>query len=266
MAEIFAAYADDLEARGKPAERVRDAWKRLAPTFAAMLPEHVSRLLSRAYVAERRREGAGDGTIRRELGALRSALRWQSKATPAVVELPSPPPSRDRFLTRDEYAALLGAAQSDHIRLFIILALATAARKTAILELTWDRVDFAGGRIDLGGGSGNKRRGVKPMTQRAREALEFAYAARTCEHVIEYRGGPVLRIDKAFRRTVERSGIPHCGPHDLRRSAARWMVESGVPIEAVSQYLDHTDVRTTMKTYARFSPDFLAGAAQALEV
>ena len=41
-----------------------------------------------------------------------------------------------------EYERMLAKAETPHIRLFIILALSTAGRMTAILELTWDRVDF----------------------------------------------------------------------------------------------------------------------------
>mgnify|MGYP006423973977 CR=1 FL=1 len=34
----------------------------------------------------------------------------------------------------------------------------------------------------------------------------------------------------------------------------------------ISQYLGHSSTRETERTYARFSPDHLRGAAEALEV
>ena len=37
-----------------------------------------------------------------------------------------------------------------HLALFVELAIATGGRKSAICELTWDRVDFDGRLIDLG--------------------------------------------------------------------------------------------------------------------
>lgn len=266
MSAIYAAYIADLEAREKPTQRVVDAWKRLEAAFGALRPDQVTKAGSRMYVAARRAQGVKDGTIRTELGMLKTALRSHDKRTPAEVEMPAAGEPPERFITRDEYVRLRDAARSDHIRLFIILALATAARKSAILQLTWERVDFEAGRINLGRRVGNKGRGVKPMTREARAALEAAYAGRTCDHVIEYAGQPVGSIDKAFTRAVERAGLSEIGPHDIRRSAGRWMAEDGVPMEQIAAYLDHRDMRVTTKHYARFSPDFLAGPARSLEV
>jgi hypothetical protein len=36
-------------------------------------------------------------------------------------------------------------------------------------------------------------------------------------------------------------------------------------MEVIAQYLGHEDVSVTRKVYARFGPQYLAGAAQALE-
>ncbi len=99
---------------------------------------------------------------------LRAALRWHDKNTPAVVELPSKPPPVDKYLTRAEYERLLAKAETPHIRLFIILALSTAGRMTAILELTWDQVDFERELIRLGDGTKRRKgRETVPMTARA---------------------------------------------------------------------------------------------------
>lgn len=266
VADIVLAYADDLEERGKSGERVRYAMKRLREKFGVLRPDQVTKKLCREYIAERRDHGVSDGTIRTELGRLRSALVAHDKRTAAEIELPPDPGARERWITREEYARLRDATRSDHMRLFVVLALATAARKGAILQLTWDRVDFETGRINLGKRVGNKGRGVKPMTPEARRELEKAYAGRTCGYVIEYAGKPLGSIDAAFARAVKRAGIPKIGPHDIRRSAGRWMAEDGVPMAEIAAYLDHKDMKVTIKHYAVFSPDFLAGAARSLEV
>jgi integrase len=94
-----------------------------------------------------------DGTIRREGGVLRAALAWAVKEKwinpPAPhVELPPVPPPRERWLMREEVAKLIEACATPHVRLFVMLAYYTAARRGAILELTWDRVHFERRRID----------------------------------------------------------------------------------------------------------------------
>ena len=260
VATIYAAYLMD-----KGTERARYAWKQLAGTFGPLRPDQVDRKLCRAYIAKRRKAPVGDGTIHTELTFLRAALLWRSKATPAVIELPSKPAPKADYLTREQYQRLLASAATPHVRLFIILALATGGRMTAILQLTWQRVDFERGQSQLGDGRQmRKGRATVPMTDTARAELMKAAEARTCDHVIEYAGGPILRIVKAFRAVAAAAGMPWCTPHVLRHTAAVWMAEAGVPITEISQYLGHSDSRITEKVYARYSPGHLSRAARAL--
>lgn len=264
-AAIYSAWQKDKqEARSAP--RAIDAWKALAPHFGHLRPDQTDRTTCRAYIARRRARGRSDGTIGRELSCLRASLRWNDRNTPALIELPPQPAPKERYLTRGEYERLRDAAKSPHIRLFIILALATAGRASALLDLTWDRVDLDRGRIVLSDGTvGGKRRAVVPMTDTARIALtEYAAAALT-PWVIEWAGKKVGSIKKGFERAVIAAGLVDVTPHVLRHTAAVWMAESGVPMEAIAQYLGHSDARTTYRVYARFSPDYLAGAAKALE-
>jgi integrase len=209
------------------------------------------------------------------------ALRWHGKgATPATFEMPAPPPPKDVYLTREQYRALREAARTTpHLHLFVVLAYTTAGRKSAILELTWDRVDFERGLIQLSRTvlspiemaksevpRNNKRRALVPMTETARKALLQAKAAALTDHVIEYAGDPVAEIKKAFRRAVERAGLPAVvSPHALRHTAAVHMAESGVPMAEIAQFLGHTSEAIMFKIYARFSPTYLRKAADALE-
>ena len=153
-----------------------------------------------------------------------------------------------------------------HLRLFVVLALATAGRMTAILELTWDRVDLESGVIRLGLGERRRKgRATVPMTDRARAALLEAARARTSDHVVEWGGEAVGKIRKAFAAAAKAAGLLWCTPHVLRHTAAVWMAEAGVPMAEIAQYLGHTDSRITERVYARFSPTYLRGAAGALD-
>lgn len=265
VAEIIAAYIADK--RGNPgAERARYAKLRLEPVFGHLRPDQVDRALCRAYVQQRRRAKAQDGTIIKELSVLRAALRWHDRATPAIVELPPQPPPRSRHLTRDQYRALRDAAASPHIRLFIVLAYTTAGRASAILELTWDRVDFERGVIRLGlGESRAKGRAAVPMTDSARAELAKAKPAALTEHVIEYAGRPVASVKTGFAHAAAAAELPWCSPHVLRHTAAVHMAEGGVPMSEIAQYLGHSSAAVTYRVYARYSPDYLRRAALALE-
>lgn len=50
----------------------------------------------------------------------------------------------------------------------------------------------------------------------------------------------------------------------FRHSAAVWQAEANIPFSQIAQFLGHTDSRITERVYSRFSPSFLANAAEAL--
>lgn len=164
-------------------ERMTWAWKRLQDDFGHLRPDQITRQKCREYVAKRRRRGRGDNTIRKELTTLRSALRWNDKNTPAVVEMPPMPTPREVFITKADRDKLIESAIAPHMKLFIQLAWFTAGRKDSILALEWDHVDFERGVIDLGQGVGNKRRAKPPISPTLRTALLDAYKARTTRNL-----------------------------------------------------------------------------------
>ena len=266
VAEIMALYLTD-KAELAGGERARYAWQRLSPVFAHLRPDQIDRPLCRAYVLQRRRAKAQDGTTLKELSSLRAALRWQDKNTPAVIEMPPAPPPRSRHLTREQYRALRDAArQTPHLYMFVVVAYTTAGRASAVLELTWDRVDLDAGMIRLGlGETRAKGRATVPITDSAREALLEAREAALSDYVVEYAGRRVLSVKRAFAAAAERAGVPWCTPHVLRHSAAVHMAESGIPMAEIAQFLGHSSESVTFRTYARFSPNYLRKAASALE-
>lgn len=270
---IVQAYLDEKKGMIRDHARLENGWKQARAKFGHLRPDQITRELCREYAAERREQGerlrgrpTGDATILKEMNVIRQALNWRG-VQGAVFEAPSAPPPRDRYLTKEEFQRLLDGCAMPHIRLFMVLALSTAGRKSAILQLTWDRVDFERGQIRLGvvGERNRKGRALVPMTERARVELKAAKDAAVTPYCIEYAGGPVLNIKKGFAAAVERAGLKDVTPHDLRHSAAVWMAESGVPIDEIAQFLGHTDPRITYRVYARYSPDYLRKAASALD-
>lgn len=273
VGEVVEAYLAEKKGRVADHDRLVNGWSRGRSTFGHLRPDQITRELCREYAAERRQEGqrlrgrdTGDATILKELNVIRQALNWRG-VQGAVFEAPSAPPPRERHLSKQDFHRLLGAAASPHIRLFMVLALSTAGRKSAILQLTWDRVDFERQQIRLGvvGERNRKGRALVPMTDRARVELTEAKKAAVTPYVIEYAGGPVLNIKRGFAAAVERAQLGDITPHDLRHSAAVWMAESGVPMDEIAQFLGHSDPRITYRVYARYSPEYLRKAASALD-
>lgn len=246
-------------------DRFPVTWKNLAPHFGKRIGSAITRDDCRAYHEAQRKKGYAPSTIVTELALLRACLRWRYKNAAPSIWLPPTSPARDHWLTKDEAREIIAAAETPHVRLFVILGLTTGARASAILDLTWDRVDFAHGTIDYrpaGRNITNKRRTVVPINETARSALEAAYEARLTDHVIEYGGRPLGSIKKGIQRLSARTGI-RFSPHTLRHTCAVWMAQADVPMQKISQYMGHTTIRTTEAFYARYSPSFMQDASRA---
>ncbi|WP_170516244.1 tyrosine-type recombinase/integrase [Ruegeria atlantica] len=240
------------------------------PWFGAFRPEQISVRDCKAYIADRRQAGIQDGTIWTQLGKLRTCLNWAEKTglidRAPYIERPSKPAPRERYLTRQEISQLLAVDCAHHIKLAIWLMLSTAARVTAVLELTWDRVDFERRQINLRTGDGRRKgRAVVPMTESLYSALLNAQKVALSDYVVEWAGGPMKSIKKGLKAAAVAAGLPDVSPHVLRHTAAVPMAEAGIPMDEIAQFLGHSDTRITASVYARYSPEHLRKAASALE-
>lgn len=266
---IWKAYSATVE--GRPVhESMEYTGRSVLPWFGAFRPDQISVQDCKAYIADRRQAGIQDGTIWTQLGKLRTCLNWAEKTglieRAPYIERPSKPAPKERYLTRQEIAELLAVGCTPHIKLAIRLMLSTAARVTAVLELTWDRVDFDRGQINLRTGEGQRKgRAIVPMTESLRVALLEARKAALSDYVVEWAGGPVKSIKKGFKAVAVEAGLRDVSPHVLRHTAAVHMAEAGISMDEIAQYLGHSDSRITASTYARYSPEHLRKAASALE-
>lgn len=270
MAHVWAAYEADRKGRRRGAHLAQTG-KNVLPNFGHLRPDQIGKTDCRAFIDRRRAEGRAEYTIRTEMSHLRDALAWAVKERlipfAPQIERPSAPAPRERYLSRTEVSKLLAAEMAPHIRLAILLMLTTAGRLTAILDLTWDRVDLDRGTIRLSTNDigPKKGRATVPINDTLRAALETAKQAALSPYVVEWAGRRVGSIKTGFATAAENAGIPHFTRHDLRRTAGRFMAEAGVPIEEIAQYLGHTSTSVTRATYAAFSPEYLRRAPDALE-
>jgi integrase len=224
--------------------------------------------MAREYV---RRRNRAEATTRYEMSMLAVALRWAVKQglidkAPEIWR-PQPPERRVRHLTRQEFDRWFDAVKAHHARLYVELGLATMARPTAILELTWDRVDFERGTVDLnpaGRRQTRKRRPVVPLNDIALNALREAYRGRQSEFVIERGAKKIGSMKKAFQAASARSGI-HVTPYTLRHTGAVWAAEAGISMDELAQFMGHSTAAMTATHYARFSPDYLRKVASAVQ-
>lgn len=270
VAEIVEAYLADKDKTAIRAAGLRDAWKQSKAHFGHMRPDQITRETCRTYTAMRRARGRMDATIRKEIEVVRAGLNFNKQSAGAVFELPPQPPPKDRYLEPWEMRKLSRAAKNyPHIRAFIVLSLSTGARASALLELTWDRVDLDRRLIALSRGEAldgrRKPRATVPMTRRAYRYLRVLKAAATSPYVIEWAGQKVASVKKGFQSAVRRAKLKGVTPHVLRHTAATWMAMRGIRMFEISKFMGHSDTRVTERRYAHLSPDYLREAAKALD-
>ena len=85
--------------------------------------------------------------------------------------------------------------------------LTTAARVTAVLALTWDRVDFERRQINLRLGEGRRKgRAIVPINDTLLSALIDARQGALTDYVVEWACRPVKSIKKGFASAVINAG------------------------------------------------------------
>lgn len=273
------------------AERARDGfrndiyeyqWVALKPAFANRMPHLLRADDFRDYARARFELGRSPWTVHNELVRLRTCLKWAADThlidRRPHVWVPSAGGHRERVLTLAEARALVAAAATSdpHVYLFVVVAFATAARHTAILDLTWDRVDFVAGLIEFDldakpdpmSRSWSKGRARVPMNRAVRAALELAYRGRQSDHVVEHGGRRLKTVRAGFARAVKRAGIDEgrgkITPHVIRHSVITWLDEAAIPTARTAQLAGHANEEITKRVYTHAAPEVLQEAVERL--
>ena len=279
---ILDARLADLKAAGKARVRNTEYYHAaLKAFFGGLRPDELSPAMLKQYWARR---AESPTSLREELMELRAALKgaeranWIDKAP--YIALPEKRPPRERFMTREQGKALLAAARPLHLRVFLILAMTTGARKGAILGLTWDRVDLTRGRVDYNDPERRitkKRRTAVPIGPEVVAALRDAKQFAQTDHVIEYQGEPIANIRKTFMEAVKTAGlcdstqgpdgktimVPWVTPHVLKHSVISWLAEDRFSVDEIAD-LTATSRQTVLRVYRKFSPDYLSNVSAKL--
>ncbi len=176
------------------------------------------------------------------------------------VPRPAPERSRDRVLTADEMRSLWGALSNEpaKVQALFKLGFLTAARRSEILGMRWDEMDFATGWWTIP--TERSKNGLAHRVPLVRSALDLLSELREVtgdrDHV--FPGGrvgrPVENPQKWLRRIRERAGVADFRLHDIRRTVASNLTAMGIPRLTVSKLLNHVESSITA-VYDRHSYD-----------
>ncbi|MEC8128422.1 MAG: site-specific integrase [Pseudomonadota bacterium] len=218
---------------------------------------------------QERLEKVKENTAGRELAVLVSALNWAAdrergrmiRGVPYIPKNRYHQTPRVRWLDKEETSALLKALpqQPLYLRLAVGIAISTAARKSAILELQKHQIKWGEGQIDFhapADGKKRKARRVCDITGMVEPWLREAFDASKTGHIIERKGKAVKNIYPEFKALCEHVGLQDFRFHDLRSTWAAGAAIEGVPMEQIRDALGHSTVRITEQHYAQIHPDY----------
>jgi len=217
-------------------------------------------------------------TINRELQTMRRMMKdayaegWISRdvfAGAKVIKI-AHEKERSRILATDEECRLLAACAGTHqavsrragepitvrghneyLRCLIVLACDSAMRKSEILKLAWDSIDFDGANIHvIAMNSKTERERDVPLSARAAVELQMLPTFRTVSGVF-----PFGDFKRSWTTAKRIAGISDLRFHDLRSTAITRMIDAGVPLPEVAKIAGHENHTTTVKHYVAMDRD-----------
>jgi integrase len=175
------------------------------------------------------------------------------------------PDSRVRFLLPEESKRLLKACQPD-LKDAVMLSLLTGARKSEIWNLRFDSVNLEKKVVSFWHTKNNKPRSV-PLYGDSFLILQRRFEALEGRSEWVFPRNTNFSKPKSFSdqwyKALDKSGLEDFHYHDLRHTAASYMVMAGVTLSAVSEILGHSDIMMTFR-YAHLAPTHLQGAMELL--
>ena len=240
-----------------------------------------------------RRDGKKGGTVKKDITttlqsdnkALKQAVLWQllSYNPVSAVKAPTPEKPEIQAMTLKEVYKILEAAKDSWMYYVIYVAVNTGMRRGEILGLRWQDINFRNKFISVRQTivkANNEIIFKEPKTKSSKRTIridnediekfnevkekqkEYAsiFGPDYNEHnlVFCYKdGSPPFpdTVTKRFTSLAKKANLDNYRFHNLRHTHASLMLESGAQMKVIQERLGHSNITTTMDTYAHLQPN-----------
>jgi len=258
---LLEALMTHLETKGsKSVSTIRSHLKPVQESFGHLRALSVTSSQLEEYVRQRQEVGKANATINRGLQSLRAAFHLARKQG-RLSRLPHFPILKEDnvrrgFFEAEEFERVvehLPAAIADAAR----FAYRTGWRKSEVVGLRWEHVDRIAGEVRLYTSKNGEGRSLPlvgllwDLIEKRWQAREFRLCNSTiglADFVFHCDGKPLGDFRKAWASACRAAGVPGKLFHDLRRTAARDMIRSGVP-ETVARTITGHKTRSMFDRY-----------------
>jgi integrase len=254
-------------------------------------PEHLQR-----YYSQTQNKGLSAQTVRHHHTvlhkALETAIEWGLVIRNAADAVTPPRATCPEMQTwnEDEIGKFLEAAKTTPYYALFYTALFTGARRSELLALRWQDIDFLLGQIYINrslhvlkGGmvvykapksaKGRRTVAMPPSLylvldeyRKAREAesLLISMSLPDGDLIFSTLGKPLLpnTVTHAWIKLVRRTGIKVIRFHDTRHTHASLMLKQGIHPKVVQERLGHSTIAITLDTYSHITPGLQEAAAK----
>ena len=193
------------------------------------------------------------------------------------IELPKAERHEASFYNADQLKALFKAVEGDVLEPIIKIAALYGLRRSEVLGIKWDSIDFAARRLTIKHtvlqskvviySDKTKNSSSRRSFYLSDEALAIFKKAKADEeenrklfgssyiesdYVFKWDTGKLIRPDYIsyhFRALLKKHGLPKIRFHELRHSCASMLLDSGFTLKDVQEYMGHADIQMTANIY-----------------
>jgi integrase len=260
--------------------------------LSQLRPQHIQKLY-----ASKLKEGLHAGTVRYHHvvlhKALQTALKWGLVSRNAADGVDVPRAKRTEMQTWNEREIhqFLEVAKDTQYHSLFYTALFTGARRSELLALRWQDIDFIFSQISIGrslhhlndgsyvftqpkSAKSNRTIALPPSAfmvlndyrkQKEAEALLLGTTLKDNDLVFCTIESKPLRpntISRAWRNLAVKAGVRVIRLHDARHTHASLMLKQGIHPKVVQERLGHSTIAITLDTYSHVTPGLQEAAAK----
>ncbi|MBK9145148.1 MAG: tyrosine-type recombinase/integrase [Candidatus Melainabacteria bacterium] len=275
LGELFELYIEEY------AKKRCSTWKDIKENFRRYLSHWADRKLSSIKKTDvqqwvNKLGNKSIHTANRNYDNLRAMYGWAiklgyfSKENPCKGVDKFKTHSRERFLMpdeRDRFLAAVHAYPDETIRDYILVSLGTAARKSNVLAMRWDEIDFTLEQWRI-----PRTKNDEPLTIGLTEKVLDILRRRKKQSNSEWvfpsdqgsASGHLETPNKAFKKIVAEAGMKDFRIHDLRRTMGSYLAIQGTSMQMIGKALGHKSQAATA-VYARLTNDPVRLAMEAAQ-
>lgn len=200
-----------------------------------------------------------------------------SKNPCEFVKLPSIQHREPTFYTKQQVSELLTAIENEDLYPLIYLTIIFGLRRSEVLGLKWDSIDFDRkfitikhtvvnyrGTVEKDTTKNKTSRRTYPMNDYVEKMLFdikrkendnrclFGKEYINNDYIFKWNNGKQYSPDyitAKFSKLLKQNNLPHIRFHDLRHTCASLLIDSNYQLKDIQEWLGHADIQTTANIY-----------------